>query len=615
MNPLKSVRLNPQKLIIPAVIFYILVFSVISLWKLENFHYNSLDLAIINQVFYSSAQGNFFHSSIHPPNYLGDHVSPILFLLLPFYFFYQSPVTLLILQTAVLALSAWPIYLIGKKIINHNWGVILSLLWLVNPFVQNINLFEFSFLPFAIFFILFTFYFFEKKDFKSFVIFSLLSLAVREDVALVIFTFGIISLIQKRSLKWITAPLIGSVIYFIAALKLAGLIAPGEHYKFLIYYSYLGNAPGELLLTLITKPWLILLKLFSLNNIIFTLGLLLPFVFVPLISPTYLMLGLGPFLQLALTQSGGASGFLLTHYTALLLPALFIGLIYSLKKINNNEFTKKYPGLFGLVFSSGVIYAFVALGPLPTTLSQLNNEAEKEVYREFIKKIPNQTAVSATYSALPSLSSREKIYSFNYVFLGKQQFLTADYALPTDTEYLLIDFKDFLSYHLQYGVSEFFQSHYQKRLSQWPEVLNDYGLVDINKSLSLWKKNELNSLFLIVEATADQEIKNQSNLIIEENLKFLGYAKHDNYLELFWEVKKLEKSYFLKINDIYLPLGYGLLNQDVWENKKVKTTYYFPEVSQLAIVEIITGGLELDAKRSTIDVIDDLRVLQTISIN
>ena len=615
MNPLKSVRLNPQKLIIPAVIFYILVFSVISLWKLENFHYNSLDLAIINQVFYSSAQGNFFHSSIHPPNYLGDHVSPILFLLLPFYFFYQSPVTLLILQTAVLALSAWPIYLIGKKIINHNWGVILSLLWLVNPFVQNINLFEFSFLPFAIFFILFTFYFFEKKDFKSFVIFSLLSLAVREDVALVIFTFGIISLIQKRSLKWITAPLIGSVIYFIAALKLAGLIAPGEHYKFLIYYSYLGNAPGELLLTLITKPWLILLKLFSLNNIIFTLGLLLPFVFVPLISPTYLMLGLGPFLQLALTQSGGASGFLLTHYTALLLPALFIGLIYSLKKINNNEFTKKYPGLFGLVFSSGVIYAFVALGPLPTTLSQLNNEAEKEVYREFIKKIPNQTAVSATYSALPSLSSREKIYSFNYVFLGKQQFLTAGYALPTDTEYLLIDFKDFLSYHLQYGVSEFFQSHYQKRLSQWPEVLNDYGLVDINKSLSLWKKNELNSLFLIVEATADQEIKNQSNLIIEENLKFLGYAKHDNYLELFWEVKKLEKSYFLKINDIYLPLGYGLLNQDVWENKKVKTTYYFPEVSQLAIVEIITGGLELDAKRSTIDVIDDLRVLQTISIN
>jgi len=83
------------KIVALGIIIYIALFGFLSLWKYFNFHYNALDLAIINQAFYNSTLGNFFASSIHPPTYLGDHFTPILFLLLPFYFLWPRPETLL----------------------------------------------------------------------------------------------------------------------------------------------------------------------------------------------------------------------------------------------------------------------------------------------------------------------------------------------------------------------------------------------------------------------------------------------------------------------------------------------------------------------------------------
>ena len=142
MNQFISFINKREKLLVwLGIALYFIVFSLICVWKYYQFGYNGLDLAIYNQVFFNSAHGNLFGFTIHPQSYLGDHFELFLIALLPIYYFFQHPLALLILQTLVLALSAWPLYLIAKNVLAKPWPLFIAFLWLLNPFVQNINLF------------------------------------------------------------------------------------------------------------------------------------------------------------------------------------------------------------------------------------------------------------------------------------------------------------------------------------------------------------------------------------------------------------------------------------------------------------------------------------------
>lgn len=610
-------------IVIAAMILYFAVFSYISVWKYQTFQYNAMDLAIINQVFYNSAQGDWFASSIHPENYLGDHVPIILFLLLPIYFLFQSPVTLLILQTAILALTAWPLYLISKKVLNKNWAIFVSLAWLLNPFVHNINLFEFHFLPFALIFILFAFYFFQVKKFIPFILCALLAMLVREDVALVIFFFSVLAFIEKRNIKWIVAPLIGSVIYFLAAMKINSLFAPAENYKFLIYYSWFGQTPLEVLKNFVTQPHVFIAHLLRFQNLEFLLGIFLPFMFIPIIAPLYLILALGIFAQFILGASGTSSLLLSTHYSALILPAVFIAWIFGFKKIISNQAGKisavaiEFKNLASIILATTIIYSALALGPLLGSLQGLaqNSQilAKTNQKNTALNLIPQDASVAATYEFLTNLSTRSNIYSFNYAFLGKQQFLTSNYTLPSDVEYLAIDFDDLLTYDLQYGKNNFYQYQYNDRLNSWHKLLDNFGLIYINDTIAVFKKNSENKMDLI-QNLVNQKISKVNDVSIENNLNFLGHNNFDNKFELFWQTNNLKKNYYLKVSlhqdkqikfeKIY-PLGYGLLIDKT--NKKIQTNYWFdfsPLPSgtyelQIDVVKIIDGINIVNSVRGT----------------
>lgn len=635
---MKQLFKTKPAVVILGIIFYIVLFGFISLWKYYNFSYNALDLAIINQVFYNSAQGNFFASSIHPPSYLGDHFTPILFLLLPIYYLFRTPQTLLILQTAVLALAAWPIYLITKKVLNSNWAMLLAGAWLINPFVQNINLFEFHFLPFAIFFIFWAFYFYQNQKFLPFIIFIILALLVREDVALVIFGFGLIALIQKRKIKWWLTPLAASIIYFLLAIKITNLFAPAQNYKFFIYYSWLGNSPVELIRNAILQPQLWISHLLKLGNLEFALGLLLPFIFISLISPFYLLLAFGVFAQLVLGASGASATLLQAHYSSLLLPPIFIASIYSIKKIISQKSNRKiirlinqYKDLAWLILVVGLIYSFLVLGPIPGSLAKIAKNglilAKNQSKVELLNQLPPEANIASTYGTLVQLSSRPNIYSFNYVFLGKQQFLTRPYSLPENTDYLVIDYQDLITYQLQYGNNPYYKDQYQKAIQTWPKNLNNFGLIAIADSLALYQKGVADKFSLVDQLERLPELGKIKNIVINQNLNFIGYNKLDNNYQLVWDIKsQLKENYYLELSlgqnekiiyqKIY-PLGYGLINN--LDKKIIQTNYWF-EFDQnipagvydltLDVITIEKGGIEIDAIRSTENVIDATNLVE-----
>ncbi|MFH1046952.1 MAG: DUF2079 domain-containing protein, partial [Patescibacteria group bacterium] len=451
---------HQKNILAVAILLYIGVFSAVCLWKYSIFGYDGLDLAIFNNVFWNTANGDWFALSIHPHSFLGDHAGFGLLLLIPFYLLHRAPETLLILQTVALATAAWPIFLLagsrkpeadGKNSVRQLMPLVIALAWLMNPLVQNINLFEFHLLPFALVPLLFMLLAYERRRLGWFMLLAMLAMLWREDVSLVVAGVGLVAMLEKRGHWWRILPIIFGAAWFLGATYLIARFAPNGQYKFSIYYSWLGDAPAS-----------IASHLLSLGNLEMLLGFGIPLVFLPYLSPKRLTLALGPFLQIVLSAPGGSAVVLNTHYAVLFLPALFWATIFFWQR-RTTLVAGLSPLLLGLILVAS-LYGTIILGPLPKALDRIISGADTANAadaKKIIQLISNDAAVVASYTLLPHLSSRTDIFSAHYVFLGVEQFATGEYLLPTDLPLTLaFDARDLLTYRAQFLNTAWARPHY-----------------------------------------------------------------------------------------------------------------------------------------------------------
>src|SRR3989344_3636747 len=357
------------------IVFFIAIFFALTYWKYTHYLYNALDLAIINQAFFTSSQGDFFTSSIHPPSYLADHFSPLLLLITPIYHVFKHPLALIGLQIISLGAAAYPLYLVARQQLSPLCSLLIALGWLINPFVANATLFEFHFLAFAPLVVFFAYHCYQRRWFVRYVLLLLLLLLVREDAALVVFMFGVLAAAQVRSVRWCLPPLLVSPLYFMGASAVINQAAAGG-YKFLIYYSWLGSGWLEVLQTMITRPWLVLFRLLHPTTLLFAVGLLLPVAFLPLLSPLPLVLAALVFLQLIL-GTGGSATLLELHYTKILLPAIFISAAAAVDVLLKKRvgaaalLLRRHWPLTIVLILTAIIYSSLSLGPVPGAIAQI----------------------------------------------------------------------------------------------------------------------------------------------------------------------------------------------------------------------------------------------------
>lgn len=595
------------------IIIYILTFTVFCFFKYKTFAYNSIDLAIYNQVFYHSSLGDLFNFTIHPHLYLGDHFELFILILLPFYLIIHSPLTLLFLQTLFIGLSAWPVYLIAKDKLGRAWALFFSLIFLLNPFIQNANLFEFHLLSFAIFFLLFTFYFYQKNNFNWFIIFSFISLLVREDVSLVILMFGILALIDKRSIKWILTPIILGGVWFVISFQLISFFNPDNNYKFFIYYSWLGSSPGEMVKNILINPWVLVKHLFTFQNIILAIVPLISFALLPILALRYLIPVSLIFLQLFL--SGFSDLIFKTHYHSLVTTFLFISSIYGLhylikstkvSKIKNFILKQKMLSIIILVLC--IVYSSFTLGPFFPMLWKIwqypSLKEQNQLKNDFLAKTSQNLPVAASFQLLPQLSSRWHLYSLHYVFLGKKQYSQEDYLLPYDTQELLIDFNDFIIYQIQSQNIGIYKEQYPTGDGRIREIIKkrDFGITKVIDNYALFEKDYKNEIRLYeITQSIDPRLE-IFNKDLDGKIRFIGwrkltldssanqFANHtynilpisfswqalssltDNFQLLFELTDKNGDVVYKKL----YPLAYGLYPTSQWSiDEIINTNYWF----------------------------------------
>lgn len=602
---------------------YIAFTFSICLFKYFTYRYNALDLAIFNQVFYNTSMGRLFQFSIHPTLYLGDHFKPMILLLTPFYSIYRSPLMLLLLQSLFLALAAIPLYLICKKHLTPLLSTLVIILYLFNPVTLDINLFEYHLLPMAVFFLLWAFYFYDQNKFKPFLAFIILSLLIREDVSFVVFMFGVIAIFDKKKTKWVLTPIILSTIYFFIALKVIAFFSASSSYKFLVYYQWLGDTPKQMLFNLFFKFPLVINHLFTLANFELILGFLLVFLFLPIIKPKYILLSLGQFAEIFL---GFVSGEIImrSHYGTIFLFAFTIATIFSIKSLASNNkalnFYKNNKDVVVIIIVIILMYNFLVLGPfIPFVKAIANtNYDQVRIKNEFSKQIPDNGSLITGYDFITNLSSRQKLYSLNYAFLGKKQYNAGDYIIPDDTQYLLLNFYDFVGFNLQYKVSV--PKYYYKGDENMRKLLEDKNLhlKMIYKNIGLWEKDYEDKSPLLYEVYENKkpDIKNRQDKTLTDQLKFMGFNQDKDVLSLFFlATQKMEDNYMIKINQDTFMLGYGFYPTSRWEiNKIVQMNFYgYTNVNTLKITDL-KGGYEIDGIGSSKDVIDNENILAEFSL-
>ncbi|MEM3640480.1 MAG: DUF2079 domain-containing protein [Candidatus Bathyarchaeia archaeon] len=144
-------------------------------------------------------------------NFLGAHFSPILLLIVPIYALYQSPLTLLALQSFIVGLAALPLYWIAKdKLKNKLWGLTFATAFLLHPALHGMTCFDFHVEAFIPVFFLFAFYFFDNGKWLKGFIFSILTLSTIEFAPILILFLGLYFLI-KISLRKLNKSIKGHV--------------------------------------------------------------------------------------------------------------------------------------------------------------------------------------------------------------------------------------------------------------------------------------------------------------------------------------------------------------------------------------------------------------------
>ena len=260
---------------------------------------------------------------------------------MPFYFVQLGgPKLLLTVQAVVVALGAWPLYLIT---LHRFCGpqpaprlpcapaplLIFPLAYLLLPTLQAAVLFDFHAVTLAPTFLLFAFLALERGRNRRFWIFAVLAMACKEDMPLVVAMIGLYAGLAHKRWALAGATLAVSAAWFMVAVFVIQPLAGSEGNIQLNRYAWLGATLPDILQTLLTQPGLVLDHLWQQANLPgYLLALFLPVAFLALLSPLTLLLML-PTLAVNLLSDNPFTWRLEDfHYGAPLAPFLMISAAY-----------------------------------------------------------------------------------------------------------------------------------------------------------------------------------------------------------------------------------------------------------------------------------------------
>jgi uncharacterized membrane protein len=568
------------------IVAYIAFFGTFTILKHNAFQTTAFDLGNVDQAVWNTRHGQpFATTNIEGlTDRLGTHVEPILLPISLLYFVWSDPRTLLLLQTVVIALGAWPLYLLAKRQIGR-WtdermasilALTLALAYLLFPALQSANVFDFHAVALAPTFFLFALYFLETERWGWFAVFSVLTMSCKEDMPLLVVMLGLYALAVHRNWRVGLPAVAVSGAWFLAAV---GWIMPRFDTQavspFSNRYAYLGDGPVEMAVTLVTRPGLVLGHLLTAENLAYLRDWLAPGAFVSLLAPQVLVLAV-PTLAINLLSTEGTmhqlEGF---HYGALLAPVAVVATAYGAAWL-----MRRLPGFrqLPLILAAAVLAATLlyhyghGYTPLAAdfrgTWPQVT--AHDRLGQEMARSIPAEASLAALPYLNPHASQRRQLYMIDRVENG----------LPAplhDADYVWLDVTNGWPLHpndLKTGVENLFAVGYGVEEARDGWLLLRRGVA----------ADALPTVFYDFARVADPQPEYRMHLQflldgtpVLECLGFdLGITNHESRITLYWRTLQPLPS-GLHLYPFFVDDASGQVLEDTSLRPMIATVWYPPD--------------------------------------
>ncbi len=325
------------------IVAYTLIFTGLNWYRIRTLR-QGFDFLVYEQPIWNTVHGRPFEQSMYSfsTTHLGVDLALFELWIAPFYALWQSPMTLFALISLGAGLGAWPLFLIARErcssaLVGLGWAV-LYLLFLP---VGTITLAEFQPRLFAASALLGAYWFYRRQRAIPFWICLVIALTVRSDVGLVVGTFGLYAILERRDARFGIAPaIVGFGYWIVAVFLIIPALANGHGFLWQVNYTWLGENTRAIVTTVVTHPLYTAQGVFTLEKGRYLAQLLWPLAFLPLLRPRLLLIP-APILILNLL-SGELVQFDLFHqYQALIIPFLFIGAIEGLALLRAAEGTAR----------------------------------------------------------------------------------------------------------------------------------------------------------------------------------------------------------------------------------------------------------------------------------
>jgi len=412
------------------VILYVVYLSIVVAYKVKTFDGSTFDIGIFSQMFHRMSTDLTAITTLERDRFLSHfavHISPIFYLLLPFYKFLPHVETLEVLQIWVVFSAVIPLRLLLKRL-NFSKSInSLIIAWFVLiPVMTTAGGYHLHENCFLVPLIIWLFYFISSEQKWKILLVTLLLLFVKEDAFIYVVSIGLYFLFQKRfslssqTKKWIIlVDFILPVLYFALGLYLLNTYGEGGMVSRFEPYLLEGeNGILSVLKNLILHPTYVFSKLLIARKLGYLFFVLAPLVFLPLVQRTWsnYLLSL-PLIVINLLPDWPYQYDIGFQYSYGSQTLLFIMALLALEDLKEHKFIKEKTTLamvtVGIIMSGTLLHHFTHNWSF--NIGYYFEHKEKfDTMRYTLESLPEEASVVTEGGYTPALRNHQYLYDIFY---------------------------------------------------------------------------------------------------------------------------------------------------------------------------------------------------------
>ena len=417
----------PQVLMALVVVLYVAYFTRRSLDIHHALGTASYDSALYDQGVWLLSRFETPFVTLMGRNLFGDHASFILILLVPFYWIWPSAGVLFFSQSAAIGAGAIPVFLYARTRLGNEWlALSLGAAYLMHPAVGWTNLENFHPDSYLGVFVGFAIWAALERRWKTYLVFVLLSLSVKEDASLVLVPLGVWVGV-KRDWKIGLATVVGSLAFMAVAMLVVmrSLIGVPTRNGWRIPFG----GPRGVIDTALTNPTDLVRHLRSDDRPWYLVQMTAPFMWLFVRLPSVALIS-SVVLFTNVLSTFWYQYQIRFHYSLVAVPALSLGTVYAIGAMRESKAFRASDGLGSITIPvRAVAVTMVAVAavitshlwaPVPWGRSELfygnpGNDWASAAH-EIVDLVPEEAVVAAHYRITPHIAHRTEIYQFPVPF-------------------------------------------------------------------------------------------------------------------------------------------------------------------------------------------------------